>query len=86
MDNLSIFCFLMYRDGNTLEKIGEMIGRHHATVINHLERYHDRIQVHKGFKKTFNDFRIADFVANYKERKIYLEPLTVADVTHFLIH
>ncbi|WP_379963970.1 hypothetical protein [Epilithonimonas sp. UC225_85] len=87
MDSLSIFCYVLYKYYNkTQEEIGELIGKHHATVIYHLQRFQDRIAVHKGFKKSYEDFRIKDFVETYSQKKIQLEPLTVADVAPFLIH
>ena len=87
LDSLSIFCHIMrFQENKTLEEIGEMIGKHHATVSYHLKRYDDSVKVYKSFQDQIKDFKLKDFVDTFSQKQIYLKPLTVADVMHFLIH
>lgn len=87
LDSLSIFCHIMrFQENKTLEEIGEMIGKHHATVSYHLKRYDDSMKVYKSFQNLVKDFKLKDFVESFSQKKIHLQPLTVVDVMKFLIH
>ena len=96
LDDLSIFCHIMIRrEKRKLIDVAKMLGKHHATIVFHLQRYDDAISLCEKFKqwpssKEFmdkvKDFKLEDFVKNYKQKDIYLNPMTLEDVKHFFVH
>ncbi|WP_027381852.1 hypothetical protein [Epilithonimonas caeni] len=96
LDDLSIFChILVRREKKKVIEVAELLGKHHATVIFHLQRYDDAISLcekfkqwpsSKDFKAKVDNFKLEDFVKNYKQKDIYLDPMTYEDVEHFFIH
>lgn len=66
MDELTIYCYRMRKQGKTLYSIAKDVGKDHSTVMHHLRRYDDLMSVDKAFQDVEKEFRVSEFLEKFK--------------------
>lgn len=70
-DDLSIFCFKLRNEHHlTLQHIGRIIDRNHATVIYHIEKCKNLQDVDRKFRLTAENFTEESFAEKLKKYNI----------------
>lgn len=65
MDQLTVYCHVKRQEGFPLAKIALNVNKHHSTVMYHLKRYKDLINIDKKLRQTEESFNEKKFIKEY---------------------